>query len=111
MTETQISARAYTLVEIDAMRDDVRIILGCGSADRRIEERVRTYMMGGVSPEEINTKAIEIATQRLESLELYKKNRREKAALIRKGMPTIDIEEFDKRRAALEEVRKRYAAT
>ena len=63
--------RAYTVAEIDRMREAVehRCIWGCSIGDarqntmsrtyneveliKRVEERLRTYMLAGVEPEEL----------------------------------------------------------
>lgn len=74
--EQVMTQRAYTLDEIDRMRVSVRSILSGGmqrcsgsfgvypsvqrmwdAEDARAEDQLRTYMAGGVSPEELETKA------------------------------------------------------
>lgn len=54
--------RKYTLDEIDAMRRSVRVILALplGSGrdfDARAEDQLRTYMLAGISPDELIEKA------------------------------------------------------
>jgi hypothetical protein len=50
--------RKYSLDEIDAMRMSVIILAGGDVyvSETTIEDRLRTYMLGGVSPEELQAK-------------------------------------------------------
>jgi len=45
--------RAYTLAEIDRMRDAVRDSIGMSANPSAIEERLRTYMIGNIEPFEL----------------------------------------------------------
>ena len=60
-----MSGRKYSIDEIDRMRRAVRTIEGHqpgfrlrgGKADYICEERLRTYMLNGTAPEELETEA------------------------------------------------------
>lgn len=59
-----MTQRAYTLDEIDRMRSDLGRRLnsppfGGMVSSATIEDRLRTYMMGGVDPAELKAKADE----------------------------------------------------
>lgn len=65
--------RAYTISEIDSMRSTVRFMLtlqnpmrvyGAGEFDKLAEDRVRTYMMAGVLPEDLAKEAVDLHKMR-----------------------------------------------
>lgn len=64
-TECQATPRTYTIAEIDDMRMSVRYMLRptpgtpyySAELDETIERRLRTYMIAGVSPEELYANA------------------------------------------------------
>lgn len=69
---TQIAARAYTLAEVDKMRYCVREIhwleeqhIG-PSLNPYFEDTVRTYMMAGVDPAELEAKLEQVRRARAE---------------------------------------------
>ena len=78
---TQVAQRPYTLAEIDQMRAAVAEFLYDPYASYNlhersvlIEERVRTYMMAGVSADELNAQATELNKQRrAHAREVYKR--------------------------------------
>jgi len=63
--------RAYTVREIDAMREAIRwdfpsVLYQPEQRSRGIEERIRTYMIGGVDPQEVIDACQERLLQRQE---------------------------------------------
>lgn len=62
---TQTTQRSYTLSEIDRMRELIRWSYPCGVSyypadrDADTENRLRTYMLGGVSLEELEKSSYE----------------------------------------------------
>lgn len=65
MITTQVAARAYTLAEVDAMRAAVQSLIKFTAVRTSfgerthilVEDRVRTYMMAGVDPAELQAEA------------------------------------------------------
>lgn len=51
-----MTERAYTITEIDAMRRDVRALYGVKDV-HSTEEYLRTLMLAGIDPAELNTQA------------------------------------------------------
>lgn len=103
---TQIAARAYTLAEIDEMRELVAE-LNRPFGQRRlpndtIEDRLRTYMMGGVGVEELKA---EVDAQAAKYREAYEA-RQERMRDLTKAMELPRTEDpapasLEERRAAL----------
>lgn len=55
--------RKYSISEIDAMRESVSTLMlaiahyQCAPDERRVEDKLRTYLIAGVSPEELAAEA------------------------------------------------------
>lgn len=85
MTTTLIAARAYTLAEVDSMREAIaaleyRYIMRSenqSAFDRKVENQLRTYMMAGVEPFELEAKVEAERQRRKEYAEESKRMRTE----------------------------------
>lgn len=64
--ETNMPERKYSVAEIDRMRDAVHTLctpVGVGHRPVEVEERLRTYMLNGTDPEELEDAASERRNQ------------------------------------------------
>jgi hypothetical protein len=91
----------YSLSEIDRMRVALRIIHNIGGTDHSIvsrhEEYLRTYMLNGTTPEELETQANALEQQRRDEsfqryrfaprVRVYEDGRRETLAVPPDGWP------------------------
>lgn len=93
---TLIAQRAYTLAEVDTMREAIRIIL-VRATPEIIEGRLRTYMMAGVTAEELTTKAEETVSQHRVSAYKAAMRKREEAG----EPPLTDPRDMNRRREVL----------
>lgn len=82
---TQIAARSYTLAEVDTMREAIGYLEAIGyvrGSDLtgkliKVEEQLRTYMMAGIDPADLEAKVVAERQRRKEYAENTKRMRAE----------------------------------
>jgi hypothetical protein len=73
MRQSKLSDKKYTVEEIDQMRGSLRILIGYFDerAIKRVEDELRTYMLNGTRPQELERRAMEKKLERIERKAAY----------------------------------------